>query len=219
MGKKRKYELVTKIECISMAGFIQMIVNLIGQGYNYYHVMVYPEKKQHKFHLIDIKLAEKYEANMERNKAYRSRRMGKSSYRLLRWGQLAILLKTNGESSPNEDDQFSDVRNSSLKLRVGEFTVLDVRYTDSGTLSVYIEKCCYRNIKTELMELCFLKDAGRIYYIYDRLNGFPNYKGIIKQKQWLKKFIINHAKKNQFFLDENKIVVKTIKRTKTVFSE
>lgn len=178
--------------------FVQQILHLVARGYHEYCLVNYPAKKTDKFLKIDRKLIGKYNANLNKDKAYYNKQKGYCNFKFLRWGDTGIILKTNGDLQKNIvlDDAFSDARKQKIGIKIGEKTTLEIGYGHERKITVFLHNDSYRIVKATCFEYIDSSDYYAAISTFNNLNGLPAWGGIVQQKIKMKGQIITKMKKN-----------------------
>jgi len=212
VGTKYQY----RYEVVSWIGLIQIIVQLVGQGYFFWHLTYIPTEKFNAFRpkrlaAVDEKIINKYKTRKNENQRAYAKSKGLANFYYLRWQNVIVILHTLGQIDPKivYDDKFFDIRKTPLILRVGEFSAYKIQIVNN-TVNVVMEREFYRSIKAGLQEVAKTKNKFKMIKAFDRLNGIPAWSGIIKQKMSLAEFLVREAKKHsvQLSLNDLRIVKK-----------
>ena len=204
-------------ECKTWQGFLQIIHYLASRGYYWYCITQYPSKKRDKFFRIDEKLIGKYRCDLSKFQRARRKKKGLANFYFARFDDCAIIMHTKGDIEENilYDDRFYDFRQKRLKISINnlEFELINL----DGKLSWKLSKDCYRDIKAHFGELCKLKQREKIVKEFDKLNGLPAWKGIIRQKYLLRNYIIAQAKKHQIQFHQSDFRINTRRKIHKIF--
>lgn len=204
--------------CTSWQGFLQQLITLIGHGYCFYCKTEYPIKKQDKWDAIDAKLITKYNANIGKDKRYRNQQKGIANYMYLRWGKLALLLRSVGEYMET-DDRFADIHEKALVLEVGDTMKIKIVPEGSkGRVTAYMDKQVFRDIKAELMDHCQHRRPDILKARFSALNGLPAYSGITQQKAGLVSDVIREGKRHGLALQRKDFLIRTARKIVHVFT-
>jgi hypothetical protein len=198
--------------------FIQQIQHLVARGYTEYCLVNYPQNKTDKFLKIDQKLIKKYNANLNKDRAYYNKKKKRCNFKLLRYGDTAIIMKTKGD--PREDivmdDVFSNVQKVKINIKIGEKTILLIGYDEEKKTTVFLHNESYLNVKATCFQLLDSKNYYVAISTFNNLNGLPAWGGLVKQKIKMKGQIVTKMKKNlsadQVAVFEKKMIINT-KRT------
>lgn len=195
--------------------FVQQIQYLVSRGYVEYCLVNYPQNKVDKFLKIDQKLIEKYNANLNKDRAYYNKKKKFCNFKFLRFQDAAIIMKTKGD--PHEkilmDDVFSSVQKEKINVRIGEKTILRIGYNEKKKATVFLHNDSYRNVKATCFQLLDSKNYHLVTSTFNNLNGLPAWGGIVQQKIKLKGQITTKMKKNlsvdQVYIFEQKMKINT----------
>lgn len=190
--------------CNSWQYLLQQLVYLIGKGYYNYHVGYIKAGKENKATNIDSKIIEKY--NMDLSKDQRARRKKKklANFYYLRWQNVFVILKTDGELDVSIDDKFYDIRikqkeANRLKIKVSEIIEFNIslQYKDSNkrSVTVALSNATYKNLKAEIEDMIQHKQIKKLENLFAKLRGLPAWKGVIKQEYLLLEEVYKYAKK------------------------
>lgn len=202
--------------------FLQQIVYLIGRGYKSFCIVNYPIEKKHKYKDIDRKLIGKYQCDLNKNQKYYRKQNGYANYSFLRYKNIAIVLKTDGNnhSKIKGNDVFLDVNNNPISIRITDWTVFEIKYV-AKRISVYLSRESYENILGSCLESLDDKRFTQMYVLFNNLNGFPAWSGIIQQRRRMLSTLKKEAKRKGLYklIDFNKFDIKTRRHIYTVFDE
>lgn len=235
-----------KYLCKRWQGLLEMMVNLIGNGYYDVHITYLPEKKMDKWKNIDEKLIRKYKADLTKDQRYQRKKKGLAHFRYLRWENIAIIMHTPGDIiSPGDmpkfkdkfnqkqlemyviemDDRFTDVRQNPIFLRISDEVIFDIRLLPKkekgkNVATVRFAKSMIKDIKADLEENLAARAKNKVLYLYGMLNGVPAWRGIIIQKRALKRFILQRAKKHHVTFKEEDLYLNDFrKKEDSIFEE
>jgi len=174
--------------------FIYVILNNVSQGYWYFSQFKYPEKKKEKWLLIDKKIIRKYQTDISKDQRYRRKKKGQANYRFFRFENQCILLKTEGEKLPEDDEKWTKLeKRNAIKVCIGEI-ILEIKNINKK-YSVKVSKKDLKNIKTSIKSKLEKKLINQALYEFEKFNNLPNYTFLKKQKQELIRFFIETCKK------------------------
>lgn len=181
----------------SWQGLVQMLVNLCGKGYYYYHLTDLPISKQHKWGDIDVKMIDKYKTNKSKWQRQRQKANGIANFYYLRWEHIMFVLHTSGKEHEEiqKDDKFSDIRQKPILLQITDLTTFRIQFLE-GKIDVTLDRETYVGLKTTLYNVVKTKNIGKIKYEFNKTNGFPAYSGIFKQKKQLAEYVVEQSKKH-----------------------
>lgn len=178
--------------------FVQQVQFLVSRGYYEFHLVHYPVSKQQKFLKIDNKLITKYNANLNKDKAYYNKKKGYCNFKFLRHEALGILLKTDGNLNKNimMDDKFINIKEEKIRIQIGETLVLLIGYDEKGAITVFMDKKTYRTVKVTCFQYIESKKFNRAIETFNALNALPSWGGIVSQKIKMKEQIIKKLTEN-----------------------
>lgn len=190
--------------------FIDYIVNAISNGkYLYYQLSYIPENKLNEEFLnrLDNKLDNKYQAYLNKAERLNLRRKKQARHLYVRYKNIIVLLKTQGDTEVALTDKWEDIRKKKIELKLGKYTTYligvgpakkrknnkSLDFTVSVTLSAdtvnYIKLSCIDCIR-------YQKDIKRLVYEWNKINGYNGWSGINKQKLQLKEYLIKEVRKS-----------------------
>jgi hypothetical protein len=137
-------------ECRKWQGLVEMIVNLVGNGYVFYNITSIPKHKLNNDFLkrLDSKMISKYRIDLEsKDTFYKRKKRGLANFRYLRWQNVVVVLRTFGDvvdenAQPTKEltakqierymvtdvDQFKDIRQTPLVLPISDATILNIQF-------------------------------------------------------------------------------------------
>ncbi|NYE08814.1 hypothetical protein F4694_005670 [Bacillus niacini] len=204
----------------SWQGLIQLLVNLCGKGYYYYHITELPVNKKSKWGDIDAKFIGKYQTDKNKWQRHRQKRKGIANFYYLRWEHLVLVLHTEG-MVPREflyDDKFSDIRRSPVFLKISDLSAFEIQIVDKK-VSVTLSRDTYRGLKDMLYNVAKTKNKYKMKQTFNLINGFPAYKGVLGQKNQLAEYLVAQAKKNGILLKRIELRFNTKLRTLKNYDE
>ncbi len=200
-------------------GLIEQLVRLFSRhGYQSFSITNYPWTKFSKWREIDEKLIRKYCCDRSAMQRYRSKKKGVCSFRFLRWKSIAIILKTDGELPKGIvlDDKFHSIKSTPLRVQISEVVQEQKEWSHDitleivkigGKVSVRLSEATINGLMEKFKECAKtakLENKPRILIsAYDRLNGFPSFSLLLKQKRKLKKYCIRLTKLYGLPINEN----------------
>lgn len=209
--------------CKSWQGFLQQIVAQLSFGYEYYHLVTYPEKKKDKWTKIDEKLIKKYQTKKSRFQRSRLKSKGISNFYFIRWQNTAIILHSKGEipDEINYDDAFLDINKTPLLLKISERITFKVQKNPSNRnkLSAFLERNSYLNIKHTLYDIARKKNKHAVIKQFKKINGLPNYAGIHQQKTNLRDALIKHCQKHDVKINKKELFIRTKRNIVEVYDK
>lgn len=210
--------------CVSWQGLLQQLEKLINNGYWYHCVTYLPEKKRYRWEKVDQKLISKYDAGLNKWQRARRKKKGIANFIYLRWNHVAVLLHTKGNIPQNVvyDDTFRNImakgKKNRLKVQISPLVGFEF-YQDPKGITVKLDKQTYAGIKDHLETVVATKNVAKIVHEYNKLNGFPAFRGIVRQKIELAKFVMNRAGHHQIRLSPQDLRIITYKPFVTVFEK
>lgn len=210
--------------CSSWQGLLQQLAWLLSRGYWYHHVTYLPERKRDRWESIDKKLIAKYGTDLSKWQRARRRKKGLANFAYLRWENVAVLMHTAGDipSDIVYDDHFRDFRakgkKNRLKIQISPLVGFEFYLDDKG-ITVKLDKATFRGIKDSLEEVISTKDVEKIRKEFNKINGFPAYRGIVCQKVQLAKYVVKKAGHHQVKLSASDLRINTYKPYVPVFTE
>ena len=204
--------------CNNWQGFLEMCVYLIGRGYKSYCHITYPQKKIDKWLEIDKKLIHKYDAEKSKFQRSRQKKKGIANFYFLRWYDQVVIFRTQGIVSDaiQYDDQFHNITEKALELRISEDIQIRVPFTKPVTAR--LTKDSYRGFKAVLWDACTLKNKSAIIAEFDKVNGLPAWRGIIEQKRKLASFTVKQARRHNVKLKKSDLRILTKRKKYSPYS-
>lgn len=207
--------------CQSWQGFLQLIVLLVSNGYWHYCLTHLPEKKRDKWTTVDEKLCRRYPPLSKWQRA-RKKKNGYANFYYFRWEAMAMIMHTDGVTNGPLEDIFLDVRRNPIPIVISSLTTFLVSPEQNGDkkhISVRLDRATYKGIKETLYEIAKTKDKRKIWIEFNKLNGFPAYRDIIRQKQQLATYASKQAKRNQLQIEPNFFRIYTRLKRYKIFDE
>lgn len=182
----------------SWQGFIQQIQYLVSRGYDQYCLIQYPQEKTKKFVKIDGKLIGKYNANLNKDKAYYNKKKGYCNFKFLRYEHMAILLRTSGNLPEKiiQDDVFLDVKKEKICIDIGEKTSVTIGADEKGAITIFLHNDTYRFVKATCFQYIDSEQYSRAIHTFNHLNSLPSWGGIVTQKVKMKTQLLRKMSKN-----------------------
>lgn len=187
-----------RIETVDWKGWLQHAVSMIGMGYHYYQVVMYPADKRDKWPQIDKKMMEKFEV-VDRFKRARRKQKGWANFSLARWNDQLLILRTEGINPPHLDlsgEKFKDATKEPLCLSFGKVLRLNISKM-SGKVHVGMPRDLFDDWRANIEELAKTRSLAKMKWTLRRLNGIPAYAGINAQRRRLVEIAVEHLKANQ----------------------
>jgi len=203
----------TRYLAASWQGLVQYVVYLVSRGYYFYHITYFPLKKKDKFEEIDRKLIGKYKTYLSKFQRYRRKAKGLANFAYVRWHNIAIILHTPGEIEEGivYDDQFHDIRERPLEIKVSDLTALVIRIID-GRVTVRLSRETYEGLRIVLYETAKTKDKQLMLNEFRKIDAFPSWAGIFEQKKNLARYLVKQARRNEVKMTLGEVHI-TRKRT------
>lgn len=176
--------------------FLQQVHHYTNYGYTEFFIGFYPGKKMDRAKEIDKKIIERYKANLDKDRKYYRKKKGLSNFVFLRSKDMYIILKTSGEVDFELQDAFVSLKKETIKIAISENIVMEIFRDGRNKFTVKIEKNCFRDIREQIRDLLDKRRFNEAATKFSNLNGLPSFSAVIKQKIDLKKYILNHVKKN-----------------------
>lgn len=204
-------------------GLIQFILFLASKGYTRIFVNYFPEKKKGRWEEIDEKIYRKYQANLTRGQIDYRRKQGYKVYKYFRWNQVMVLVSTEGEDSPEiqEEDIFLDLKTGQQKIQISERLHFILYYsgkekklkqkqkngqqkkTINFTAKLGNETIDYW--KQNLIYHIRMKHNAEVLQEVRKIDYVPSYSGIYEQKVQLRQFIFDEIRRHGVkFTEEEK---------------
>lgn len=186
-------------KCKSWQGFIQQAITLISKGYHYYFI-VSPKKSldEDSWQRIDARIITKFDLERSnKDNRYYNKKRGLANYHYLRYGNISIVLRTEGSISDNvKDEKFLDIYAEALVITLSLETSFKIsKKVNEKRVTLYLENDTYRSIKAELFTLLEKNRVNDLKNTFALINDFPAYAGINKQKRQLIAELIDKSKK------------------------
>lgn len=219
---------------------LELIKNLVGNGYHYIHVQYLPMTKKEKWNMITDKLIKKYKADITKDKRHHRKKKSLANFYIFRWENVLVMLHTDGNIIvPNElkadlekkkklsasvisasesglkpmqlnlyqcnyDDAFTDVRRNPVFFKISDevsFSIAlvekvdkDKKVSNKMQATIKLHPQFVKDKKAEFAELLGKKAKSRVIQSFQMLNGFPDHRGIVLQKQEIREFVLLEAK-------------------------
>lgn len=211
--------------CKSWQGLLQQLEKLLNRGYWFHCVTYLPEEKREQWESIDYKLMRKYQADKSKWQRSRQKVKGTANFYYLRWDRIAVILHTKGEIPSHivYDDNFKNVKakgkKNRLKIEISNLVGFEFYQNEKRQMTVKLDKSTFTGLRDSLDVVTATKNVAKIKHEFNKLNGFPVYRGIIGQKVQLAKFVVNRAGHHQVGLNISDLRINTFKPYIPVFSE
>lgn len=187
--------------------FIDYVVNCISNGkYIYYQLSYIPlEKAENKEFLakLDSKVREKYETDKSKNERLTMRRQDKARFIAVRYNNILIILKTEGSSKIALNEHWEDIRKKKINLEISKYTTYTIGLgqakaskgkTLSSKITVSLGANTYNAIKLSCLDaIRYKKSIPKLYYEFNKINGYNGWSGINKQKMQLRDYLVKEV--------------------------
>jgi hypothetical protein len=172
----------------------------------------------HKWQAIDEKLIKKYDAKKSKYQRARLKQKGIANFYFLRWHDQAVIFHTSGEISDAilYDDRFYYIYDRALEIRVSEN--ISVKIAIDNSVTVRLTKESYKGIKAVLWDVCRTRNRKAILDEFNKLNGLPAWKGIVKQKKMLADYVQREVKRFHIDIGKKELILNTRRKIYKVFS-
>lgn len=197
-------------ETLNQDGFIRLITNYMGQGFEEFHVGYIPIKKMAKVDKIDQKLIIKYKTRLNsRQRNYRKSK-GECVFVYLRFQHIFVILKSSGELPKNikEIDRFENINDSDLIVVISEFVSFKIK-KHSNKITVFLGDGMIKNNRDVTYDFILKRNKTMAVKTFQMLNGFPRFSGIIYQQIQLQREIVQLSKKHNLVISKQDLVIRT----------
>lgn len=177
--------------------FTKLVLNHAGHGYVEYCSFVIPTKKMSKVESIDRKILCKYpEIAFSKDQRYRRKKARQANFIYLRWQNIGIMLRTEGEVATRQDpEKFERLDLVPLTFAVGSMLEIKVGKAKAGrNYTAFLSKKCFRTIKGILRENVRHRRLAVAENYWQRLSKLPAFSGILGQTRELTKWIRKECK-------------------------
>ena len=177
--------------------FVKLILNHAGHGYAEYCSLVIPERKITKAEKIDKKMLAKYpEIGHSKDQRYRRKQAGQSNFAYMRWRNIGVILRTEGEVKERADaDKFVRLEAEPLIFIVGSTVEIKVAKAKAGRkYTACLSRQSFRAIKGVLRDNIRHHRPEITKQYWERLQGLPAFSGILGQTGELLKWIRKECK-------------------------
>lgn len=213
--------LIHQVEIKNWKAFLQQAVRLISSGYDYYHLVTYPERKKDRWEWIDKKLTEKYQVTTNKFKAYRNKRKGIPNTRVIRYGSTCLILRTSDDvRGVGDPDPFTTILSTKLRVKISDSLEFEIYKEERGGkwhTTVRLSRDTYDRIKTEIYENIRKGELRMAQESFNRLNELPAYRGIIVQKMNLRKATLAYGKKKRRRIKGSTLKIHTFRKVYRVY--
>ncbi|MDK0911545.1 hypothetical protein P5F61_14760 [Clostridium perfringens] len=184
---------------------IDYLVNAISNGkYLYYQVSYIPETKlddKEFLNRLDTKIREKYQTNKTKSERLNLRRKEKARFLAIRYKNILIIMHTEGDFEVSKNEKWMDIRKNKIELKTSEYTTYCIGFGKNKSkksnknagrsVSVTLGADTYNLIKLSCVDaIRYKKSIRKLYYEWNKINGFNGWSGINKQKMQLKEYLI-----------------------------
>lgn len=187
--------------------FIDYVVNCISNGKYIYYQLSYipPEKVENKGFLakLDSKIKEKYQTDKNKNERLTMRRQDKARFIAVRYNNILIILKTEGDSEIAVNEHWEDIRKKKINLEISKYTTYTIGLgqakaskgkTLGSKITVSLGANTYNAIKLSCLDaIRYKKSIPKLYYEFNKINGYNGWSGINKQKMQLRDYLVKEV--------------------------
>jgi len=219
-----KHANANRYLCQNWQGMLQLLVYLLSRGYYFIHVGYFPVRKKNKWEKIDEKLILRYQTTKSKFQRCRQKRLGVANFFYFRWEGVAIIAHTDGATeNVSMEDTFIDIRYSPINISISELVSFKVSLVTPGIsttskVEVALARETYKGLKEVLSVVASTKKTHLAIAEFSKINNFPAYSRVIKQKVLLAKYLIRQLRKNQIELSITELPIQTrLKRYKVFF--
>ena len=184
--------------------FIDYIVNAVSNGkYLYYQISYIPlEKAVNEDYLskLDEKMGNKYNANLNKNQRLNLRRKDQARHLYVRYKNIIVLLKTEGITEVAKNEKWKDIRKEKINLKISENVTYLIGLGQSkasknktleSKITVTLSKETLNLIKLSCLDaIRYKKSIRKLYFEFNKLNGFNGWAGINQQKKQLRDYLV-----------------------------
>jgi len=207
--------------CVSWQGLIQQTVALLGLGYKKYQLLSPAGSlTDERWRKIDKRIIKIFDlSGQTRNTRYKNKKCGIANFIYLRWENIAIILRTQGEIKDyQETEKFLDI-SKGIIIRISDEISFKIGYAagEAGKITCRLEKHCFQELLGDLLILLEHKKINELIYRFSILNNLPAYKGIIEQKHQIRNTVLKNAKKHNIKLNMENFFIFTRKKMYKVF--
>lgn len=192
--------------------FIDYLVNAISNGKYLYYQLSYidAEKLENKEFLakLESKIKVKYQTDKTKSERLNLRRKDRARFLAIRYKNILIILKTNGDTEIALNEKWEDIRNKKIELKTSKHTSYLIglgaskrRRNNNKTLeskiTVTLGSEAYNLIKLSCLEaIRERKSIPLLIYEWNKINGFNGWSGINRQKMQLKEYLVTEVCKS-----------------------
>ena len=187
--------------------FIDYILNCVSNGkYLYYQLSYIEDKKMNKEFLakLDCKIAEKYQTNINKNQRLYLRRQGRARFISVRYQNILLIMRTEGNFENGKNEKWTDIRKKKIELKISKHTTYVIGFgkfksnknnkTLGNSVSVTLGADTYNLLKLSCIDaIKYKKSIRKLYFEWNKINGFNGWSGINKQKIQLKEYLVREV--------------------------
>ena len=187
--------------------FIDYLLNSISNGkYLFYQINYVPENKvtdKEFLAKLDAKMENKYNTNLNKYQRLNLRRKDEARHLYVRYKNIIILLRTPGATEVANNENWTDIRNAKIKLKISDSTTYLIglgqtkaskNKTLESRITVTLGKETYELIKLSCLDaIRYKKSIKKLYYEFNKINGFNGWSGINKQKIQLRDYLVKEV--------------------------
>jgi len=200
--------------------FLDAIVRYMSKGYYYYCVLTLPEKKKEFWGKTDHKIIEKYHIEKSKDQRYRLKKKGYALYSYLRYEGMGVILQTDGfiPEDINHDDNFNDIRNKPLFVRVTDLSSFFVYMRKGKHISIRMTDEMYNKIKEKAANVASTTKKKYLIDEFRKLYHLPSKRsGIIRQIRILATYFVKLARSNGIKIKKEELLERRILSPKKSF--
>ncbi|MBI6108948.1 hypothetical protein [Clostridium perfringens] len=190
--------------------FIDYILNCISNGkYIYYQINYVPKDKAENedfLNKLDTKLTKKYNTELTKYQRLNLRRKDQARHLYVRYNNVIVILKTNGATEVAAYEKWNDIRKEKMSIKISNNVTYLIglgtakaskNKTLESKITVTLSKDTLNLIKLSCLDaIRYKKSIKKLYYEFNKINGFNGWSGINKQKQQLRDYLVIEVCKN-----------------------
>ena len=187
--------------------FIDYILNCISNGkYIYYQINYVPKDKAENedfLNKLDTKLTKKYNTELTKYQRLNLRRKDQARHLYVRYNNVIVILKTNGATEVAAYEKWNDIRKEKMSIKISNNVTYLIglgaskrskNKTLESNITVTLSKDTYNLIKLSCLDaIRYKKSIKKLYYEFNKINGFNGWSGINKQKMQLKGYLVKEV--------------------------
>ena len=186
--------------------FIDYILNCISNGkYLYYQLSYIENEKMNKEFLakLDSKIMEKYQTDKNKNQRLNLRRQGKARFIAVRYKNILLILRSEGEFEIAKNEKWKDIRKEKINLKISENVTYNIGLGQSkasknktleSKITVTLSKETLNLIKLSCLDaIRYKKSIKKLCFEFNKINGFNGWAGINQQKKQLRDYLVNEV--------------------------